>query len=810
MSDVSQKMFGSSALQCLKKAGDLKVNFGDQFISVEHLLLATADMDGFLKSLFREVGSSLEELREATNEVRGDNKVTSRNPEASYEALEKYSRDLTKAAKEGKLDPVIGRDEEIRRTIQILSRRTKNNPILLGEPGVGKTAIAEGLAQRIVNGDVPDSLKHRKLVSLDMGALIAGAKYRGEFEERLKAVLNEVQSAHGQIVLFIDEIHTVVGAGASEGSMDAGNLLKPMLARGELRCIGATTLKEYKQYIEKDKALERRFQQVFIGQPTVEDTISILRGLKEKYEVHHGVRINDSSLIAAATLSHRYISERFLPDKAIDLVDEAAAKLNIDITSKPQEIDEIERKLIQLQMERMSIARDNSDSERIGQLDAIILDLQRKQQDLKGKWDQERAGVSRLQELKNQIESTVMQMEKCEREYDLNTAAQLKYSTLPNLKKQLEAEELLYESSSSRMLRDTVTEDDIAGIVSSWTGIPVSKLLSGEKERLLHLQDELNKRVVGQPEATKVVAEAIQRSRAGISDPMRPIATLAFLGPTGVGKTELCKTLARFLFDSEESMIRIDMSEYMESHSVSRLVGAPPGYIGHDEGGQLTEAVRRRPYSVVLFDEMEKAHPDVFNILLQLLDDGRLTDSKGNTVNFRNCIIIFTSNIGSSSLLSVDATNSDAVKEKVMKALREKFRPEFLNRIDEFVTFKSLGFTELIGIVSLELAKVQKRLLERRITLDVTDRAKEYIASVGYDSTYGARPLKRCIQREIETPIAQQILGGKFQGKKSTLTVDYPKGQNSLTFNIVNSTEKALLDENSPEKALLLDEKSDK
>jgi ATP-dependent Clp protease ATP-binding subunit ClpB len=793
-------MFGSSALQCLKKAGDLKVNFGDQFISVEHLLLATADMDGFLKSLFREVGSSLEELREATNEVRGDNKVTSRNPEASYEALEKYSRDLTKAAKEGKLDPVIGRDEEIRRTIQILSRRTKNNPILLGEPGVGKTAIAEGLAQRIVNGDVPDSLKHRKLVSLDMGALIAGAKYRGEFEERLKAVLNEVQSAHGQIVLFIDEIHTVVGAGASEGSMDAGNLLKPMLARGELRCIGATTLKEYKQYIEKDKALERRFQQVFIGQPTVEDTISILRGLKEKYEVHHGVRINDSSLIAAATLSHRYISERFLPDKAIDLVDEAAAKLNIDITSKPQEIDEIERKLIQLQMERMSIARDNSDSERIGQLDAIILDLQRKQQDLKGKWDQERAGVSRLQELKNQIESTVMQMEKCEREYDLNTAAQLKYSTLPNLKKQLEAEELLYESSSSRMLRDTVTEDDIAGIVSSWTGIPVSKLLSGEKERLLHLQDELNKRVVGQPEATKVVAEAIQRSRAGMSDPMRPIATLAFLGPTGVGKTELCKTLARFLFDSEESMIRIDMSEYMESHSVSRLVGAPPGYIGHDEGGQLTEAVRRRPYSVVLFDEMEKAHPDVFNILLQLLDDGRLTDSKGNTVNFRNCIIIFTSNIGSSSLLSVDATNSDAVKEKVMKALREKFRPEFLNRIDEFVTFKSLGFTELIGIVSLELAKVQKRLLERRITLDVTDRAKEYIASVGYDSTYGARPLKRCIQREIETPIAQQILGGKFQGKKSTLTVDYPKGQNSLTFNIVNS----------PEKALLLDEKSDK
>lgn len=628
-------------------------------------------------------------------------------------------------------------------------------------------------------------------MSLDMGALIAGAKYRGEFEERLKAVLGEVQSAQGQIVLFIDEIHTVVGAGASEGSMDASNLLKPLLARGELRCIGATTLKEYKQYIEKDKALERRFQQVYVGQPNVEDTISILRGLKEKYEVHHGVRIDDAALISAAVLSHRYISERFLPDKAIDLVDEAAAKLNIDITSKPQEIDEIDRKLIQLQMERMSIARDSTDQLRLTKLDNTIHELQRQQQELKDRWSQERAGVMRLQEIKNQIDSSMILMEKYEREYDLNNAAKMKYDTLPKLKEQLAKEEAVYENgSTSRLLRDTVTEDDIAGIVSMWTGIPMSKLLSGEKQRLINLQDELDQQVIGQKEATKIVTEAIQRSRAGMSDPAKPIATLVFLGPTGVGKTELCKTLARFLFDSEDAMVRIDMSEYMEPHSISRLVGALPGYIGYEEGGQLTEAVRRRPYSVVLFDEMEKAHPDVFNILLQLLDDGRLTDSKGNTVNFRNCIIIFTSNIGSSSLIKLthDSANTTEVKAKVMQALHERFRPEFLNRIDEFVTFRSLGLIELIGIVKIELKKVAKRLSDKRVTLDVTPAAQEWIASMGYDPVFGARPLKRCIQRELETPIAQKILRGEFDGKSPmTLTIDRPKGGHVLTFNLTHS-----------------------
>lgn len=567
--------------------------------------------------------------------------------------------------------------------------------------------------------------------------------------------------------------------------MDAGNLLKPMLARGELRCIGATTLKEYKQYIEKDKALERRFQQVYIGQPTVEDTISILRGLKEKYEVHHGVRINDSALISAATLSHRYIAERFLPDKAIDLVDEAAAKLNIDITSKPQEIDEIDRELIKLQMERMSIARDTTDASRLSKLDATISELQKKQQDLKARWDQERAGVNKIQELKNQIESTIVQMEKYERMYDLSNAAKLKYATLPELKKQLADEEALYEKTAhgdeKRMLRDTVTEDDIAAVVSKWTGVPVNKLLHTEKERLLGLQGELEKRVKGQHEATKVVAEAIQRSRAGLSDPNRPISSMVFLGPTGVGKTELCKALAKVMFDSEDAMVRIDMSEYMEQHSVSRLVGAPPGYVGYNEGGQLTEAVRRRPYSVVLFDEMEKAHPDVFNILLQLLDDGRLTDSKGNTVNFRNCVIIFTSNIGSSSIINMTSTNELGVKEQIMRMLREKFRPEFLNRIDEFITFKSLGKEQILDIVGLECEKVNSRLADKEITLKITDAAKSWITDVGYDVTYGARPLKRCIQRELETPVAKLILEGAFP-RGSTILVDKVDGSLGLTF----------------------------
>jgi len=625
VSDTTNKSMGRSMMDCLNKATNLKREFGDSFVSVEHLLLGAADTDGYSKRVFSEVGTTLSKLKEAVLAIRGDNKVTTRTPEVSYEALSKYARDLTEAARQGKLDPVIGRDDEIRRTIQILSRRTKNNPILLGEPGVGKTAIAEGLAQRIVSGDVPETLKGRTLMSLDMGSLLAGAKFRGEFEERLKAVLSEVQKSEGSIVLFIDEIHTVVGAGAAEGSMDAGNLLKPMLARGELRCIGATTLKEYKMHIEKDKALERRFQQVMVSQPTVEDTISILRGLKDKYEVHHGIRITDSALIAAATLSHRYISERFLPDKAIDLVDEAAAKLNIEVTSKPQAIDELDRRIVQLQMERLSVGRDESEgSARLGSLDSQILALQRQQETLKARWDLERAGVTKIQEVKNQIDSTMTAIAKAEREYDLNSAAVLKYGTLPELQKQLKTEEELYSKQGQlvgkdRMLRDTVGDDDIAAIVSTWTGIPISKLLQGEMQKLLKLQDELDARVIGQREATRVVAEAIQRSRAGMSDPAKPIATLAFLGPTGVGKTELCKALARFMFDSEDNMVRIDMSEYMESHSVSRLVGAPPGYVGFEDGGQLTEAVRRRPYSVVLFDEMEKAHPDVFNILLQVL-----------------------------------------------------------------------------------------------------------------------------------------------------------------------------------------------
>jgi ATP-dependent Clp protease ATP-binding subunit ClpB len=783
VSDVSNKMMGNSGRKALERALALRTEYQDAFVSIEHLFLATADTDGYSKTVFKEAGSSFEKLKEAVQAIRGSNKVTSRTPEGTYEALAKYSRDLTAAAAEGKLDPVIGRDEEIRRTVQILSRRTKNNPILLGEPGVGKTAIAEGLAIRIVNGDVPDSLKNRKLVSLDMGALIAGAKYRGEFEERLKAVLNEVQSAQGQIVLFIDEIHTVVGAGATEGSMDAGNLLKPMLARGELRCIGATTLKEYKKYMEKDKALERRFQQVFVGQPTVEDTISILRGLREKYEVHHGVRITDAALVSAAVLSHRYISERFLPDKAIDLVDEAAAKLNIEVTSKPQAIDDLDRKIIQLQMERMSVARDEKDSQSVARIKAIddqIAAIQRDSQGLREKWEAEKAGVMRLQELKNKIDAATTEMEKKERNYDLLNAAKLKYETIPQLKRELEEEEAHYSSSTRHLLRDVVVEDDIAGVVSSWTGIPISKLMQGETQKLLNLQNQLNERIIGQENATRAVAEAIQRSRAGMSDPHRPIATLAFLGPTGVGKTELCKALAGFMFDSEDAIVRIDMSEYMEQHSVARLVGAPPGYVGFEEGGQLTEAVRRRPYSVVLFDEMEKAHPDVFNILLQLLDDGRLTDSKGNTVNFRNCIIIFTSNIGSSALMNASHRDEKLAAETVMMMLKEKFRPEFLNRIDEFVTFKSLGKEQLKSIVKLEIRKVENRLKDRGISLAISDAGMDWLVSAGYDPVYGARPLKRTIQREVETPIAKRILAGEFS-KDSVIEIDHKKDDSVLS-----------------------------
>lgn len=770
----SQPVMGRSLLALFQDAAELRKQMGDSYISIEHLVLAAAKSTTYFKG-----DMAYKDIEEAVVKIRGgpNKKITSRNPEVTYEALSKYARDLTEAAKEGKLDPVIGRDGEIRRTIQILSRRTKNNPVLLGEPGVGKTAVAEGLAQRIISGDVPDTLKNRTLMSLDMGLLVAGAKFRGEFEERLKAVLNEVQSAEGQIVLFIDELHTVVGAGGGEGSMDAGNLLKPMLARGELRCIGATTTKEYKMYIEKDKALERRFQQVMVQQPSVEDTISILRGLKEKYEIHHGVRITDAALVAAATLSERYISERFLPDKAIDLVDEAAAKMSIEVSSKPEAIDEIDRKIIQLEMERMSLARDDVGSKRLEVLDNDIAELKRKSESLTNRWDLERSGVNKIQELMNQLDAAQTEMLRAEREADFSKAGELKYGKIPALEKDLAIEEQLYAEKQDvtvallpgeqdmeqeeRLLRDTVTEDDIAHIVSSWTRIPVSKLLEGEMQKLLHLQEDLDSRIIGQPEATRIVAEAIQRSRAGMSDPSKPIATLVFLGPTGVGKTELCKSLASVLFDSEDSIVRIDMSEYMEQHSVSRLVGAPPGYIGHEDGGQLTEAVRRKPYAVVLFDEMEKANPEVFNILLQLLDDGRLTDSKGNLVNFRNTIVIFTSNVGSADILHC-AGDDEKTKEAVMKALKHQFRPEFLNRIDEFVNFHSLGTEQLRSIVDIEMKRVRGRLKDRDIHIDMTEAAKEWLAKISYDPNFGARPLKRTIVREIETPMSRLLLSKKL------------------------------------------------
>lgn len=802
MNEASVVM-GSNGNEVFKKAFDFKKQYNDDFTSVEHLILALASVNGFTKNALinKDYGcASIGNLENTVKAIRGSNsRITSRNVESTYESLSKYAVDLTVSAIEGKLDPVIGRDEEIRRTIEILSRRTKNNPLLLGEPGVGKTAIVEGLAQRIVNGDVPEPLKGRKIMSLDISALIAGAKYKGEFEERLKAVLKEVTDAQGQIILFIDEIHTIVGAGSGgDGSLDAGNILKPMLARGELRCIGATTLKEYKQYMEKDKALERRYQQVYVSQPNVMDTISILRGLKEKYEVHHGVRINDNALIAASTLSDRYITERFLPDKAIDLVDESAAKLNIELTSKPARLDELDRKILQLQMERLSIVRDeelnkgadhSAEEKRIAELDKQLDSLKREQRTLFDKWKLEKAGVNRLQELKNEIESVTLEMEKAERNYDLNKAAELKYQTLPELAKQLaqEEEHNTIESqqinNSDRLTRDIVTEDDIASVVSRWTGIPISKLLTGELQKLLHLHTELNKSVVGQEHATKIVAEAIQRSRAGLSDDTKPIASLAFLGPTGVGKTQLCKSLANSLFDSENALVRIDMSEYMEPHAVAKMIGSPPGYIGYDEGGQLTEAIRRRPYSIILFDEMEKAHPDVFNLLLQLLDDGRLTDAKGNVVNFRNCVIIFTSNIGSHLLLKhLDGNNDSStgsredVHAQIMNELKMKFRPEFLNRIDEFITFNSLGREAIESIVTLEMDRLQSRLTDKKLSLEMTPEAVDWLVDNGYDPHYGARPLKRLIQREVETNMAQIILSHEYK-PNDILLVDVVDGK---------------------------------
>jgi ATP-dependent Clp protease ATP-binding subunit ClpB len=754
----------------LDRAEVVRKEFKDDFISIEHLVLAYAQDERLGKKLFSEFKLDENRLKTTITQIRGSQKVTDQNPEGKYESLTKYGRDLTEAAKAGKLDPVIGRDEEIRRTIQILSRRTKNNPVLIGEPGVGKTAIAEGLAQRIVSGDVPQSLSNRQLISLDMGALIAGAKYRGEFEERLKAVLKEVTDSNGGIILFIDEIHTVVGAGATQGAMDAGNLLKPMMARGELRCIGATTLDEYRKYIEKDAALERRFQQVYVDQPSVEDAISILRGLKERYELHHGVKISDDALVAAATLSSRYISDRFLPDKAIDLMDEAAAKLKMEITSKPEELDEIDRKILQLEMERLSVNKDTSSGakERLERIEKELADLKEHQRGLNTQWQSEKDVITKIQKVKEEIDRVSIEVQQAERDYDLNRAAELKYGKLTELHKQLEEAEINLADSQTAgksLLREEVTEGDIAEIISKWTGIPLSKLVETEREKLLHLEEELHRRVIGQEEAVTAVAEAIQRSRAGLADPNRPIASFIFLGPTGVGKTELAKTLASFLFDSEEAMVRIDMSEYMEKHAVSRLIGAPPGYVGYEEGGQLTEAVRRRPYSIILFDEIEKAHSDVFNVMLQILDDGRVTDSQGRTIDFKNTVIIMTSNIGSQYILELagDDARYDEMRNQVMELLAQSFRPEFLNRIDDTIIFHSLQKSQLRGIIQIQIQRLIKRLAERKIGLNMSEEAIDFVADVGYDPLYGARPLKRAIQRELETVIAKGILRSDFK-----------------------------------------------
>ena len=739
----------------------------DEYVSTEHLLLAITQDAGEAGKILKDLGASRDKILNGLVGIRGSQRITDPNPEEKYQALEKYGRDLTDLARKGKLDPVIGRDDEIRRVIQVLSRRTKNNPVLIGEPGVGKTAIVEGLALRIINGDVPEGLKEKRLVALDLGAMVAGAKFRGEFEDRLKAVLKEVTEASGQIILFIDELHTLVGAGAAEGAMDASNMLKPALARGELRCVGATTLDEYRKRVEKDPALERRFQQVYVGEPSVEDTIAILRGLKERYEVHHGVRITDGAIIGAATLSHRYISDRFLPDKAIDLIDEAASRLRIEIDSMPIEIDEVERKILQLEIERQALKReeDKASRDRLAQLEREIQNLKETSSGLKAHWQNEKDSIQRIRSLKEKIEATKVDEQKAQREGDLNRAAELRYGTLTQLQKELEEAngQLAELQKNQKMLKEEVDAEDVAEVVAKWTGIPVSKMLEGEVQKLLKMEDRLRVRVIGQENAIHAVANAVRRARAGLQDENRPIGSFIFLGPTGVGKTELCRALAEFLFDDEQAMVRLDMSEFMEKHSVSRLIGAPPGYVGYEEGGYLTEAVRRRPYSVVLFDEVEKAHPDVFNALLQILEDGRMTDGQGRTVDFKNTVIIMTSNLGSQYIQELAAEDRKEMERSVTAALRESFKPEFLNRIDETIIFNNLGRDQIAAIVDIQLKRLRKNLASRKISLELTDGAKALIAEKGYDPAYGARPLKRTIQRLIQDPLAVKILAGEFK-----------------------------------------------
>jgi ATP-dependent Clp protease ATP-binding subunit ClpB len=843
--DSSQFYATGRLTRILNQAEEEAKPFKDEYISVEHLLLALVDDAGATGRLLKEAGATRDKVLAVLREVRGNQRVTTQNPEATYEALERYGRDLTQMAKEDKLDPVIGRDEEIRRVIQVLSRRTKNNPVLIGEPGVGKTAIVEGLARRIFRGDVPEGLKHKKIIALDMGSLIAGAKFRGEFEERLKAVLKEVLEAQGQVILFIDELHTVVGAGKADGAMDAGNLLKPMLARGELHCIGATTLDEYRQHIEKDPALERRFQPVLVDQPTVEDTISILRGLKQRYENHHNVRITDAALVAAATLSNRYISDRFLPDKAIDLIDEAAAKLRTEIDSRPSEMDEISRRVMQLEIERgvLKKEKDAASRERLARLEKELSEWKEKETTLNAQWQAEKEQVKHLGELRSQLEKAQRDLEQAKSLGDLTRAGELMYGLIPDLQRKIQAEEERLSGGhpsseltklqaqlaqaqrdfeqamrvndytvaaelkttripelqkkikeeegrpggqgAPRLIKEEVTEEDIAAIVSRWTHIPVSKLLGGEIEKLLHLEEHLHERVIGQDEAVKAVAEAVIRARSGLKDPNRPIGSFIFLGPTGVGKTELARALAEFLFDDERAMVRIDMSEYQEKHNVARLLGAPPGYIGYEEGGQLTETVRRKPYCVILFDEIEKAHGDVFNVLLQLLDDGRLTDGQGRTVDFRNTIVIMTSNIGSQRILQFRGSHIgevyDRMKDAVLEEMRERFRPEFLNRVDEVIVFQALTEAQLKEIVEIQLQRLRQRLEDRKIQLVLTDAAKTHLVKVGYDPAYGARPLKRVIQKELETGLGRMLLQGKVRDGQ-TVVVDYSDESDSLTF----------------------------